>query len=56
MFYGILTAIIIGLPLFVYGNLTKEKYVVLTGVLVAILGSFLFSIILKKLIFKDNEI
>lgn len=56
MFYGILIAIFIGLPLFVYGNLTKQPYVVLSGVLIAILGSFLFSFILKKLIFKGNEI
>jgi len=52
LFYGILTAIIIGLPLFVYGNLTKEKYVILSGVLISILGSFLFSLFFKKLIFK----
>jgi len=54
LFYGILLAIIIGLPTFVYGNLIKQPYIILSGTLIAILGSFIFSLFFKNTFFKNE--
>ena len=39
MFYGISTAVIIGVPMFVYGKLGKSLTYTLSGTVIAIFGS-----------------
>jgi len=48
MFYGMLTAIIIGVPMFVYGQLAKVKFYAFTGTLVAIFGSIVLVLAISR--------
>ena len=48
LFQGMLLALILGIPTFVYGSLIKNTDIALTGTLIAILGSFVFSWIFSQ--------
>jgi hypothetical protein len=48
MFWGILIAIAIGLPLFVYGNLNKILALNLAGTLIAIFGSIVLVLAISQ--------
>ena len=48
MFYGMGTAIIIGVPMFVYGKLAKSLPYTLSGTLVAIFGSVVLVLAISK--------
>jgi len=48
MFWGILIAIVIGLPLFVYGNLNKILVLNLAGTLIAIFGSIVLVLAISQ--------
>ena len=48
MFYGMGTAIIIGVPMFVYGKLAKSLPYTFTGTIVAIFGSIVLVLAISK--------
>lgn len=48
LFHGMLLALVLGIPTFVYGSLIKNSDIALTGTLIAILGSFVFSWVFSK--------
>jgi Na+/proline symporter len=48
LFNGMLMALVIGIPTFVYGSLIKDTDISLAGTLIAILGSFVFSWMFSK--------
>ena len=48
MFYGITTAIVIGVPMFVYGKLYKSLPYTFTGTLIAIFGSIVLVLVISK--------
>lgn len=51
LFYGIITSIFIGLPVFAYGNLNGDWFLIVAGSLIAILSSGVFS----RLNFKNSK-
>lgn len=53
LFYGLIMALIIGIPTFVYGSLIKDSDIALAGTLIAIIGSFVFSWGVSR---RDNQI
>jgi hypothetical protein len=48
MFYGISTAIVIGVPMFVYGKLAKSLPYTFSGTLIAIFGSAVLVLAISK--------
>ena len=48
MFYGISTAIAIGVPMFVYGKLNNNLHYTFTGTLIAIFGSIVLVLVISK--------
>jgi hypothetical protein len=48
MFYGISTAVIIGVPMFVYGKLFKSLSYTLSGTIIAIFGSAVLVLAISK--------
>jgi Na+/proline symporter len=43
IFWGLIFAMILGIPVYVYGTLIKDTSLALTGTVIAIFGSFIFS-------------
>ena len=48
LFWGLIFAMAIGIPVYIYGTLTKDTGMALEGTLIAIFGSFVFSWILSQ--------
>ena len=55
MFYGISTAIVIGVPMFVYGKLAKSLPYTFSGTLIAIFGSAVLVLAISKWKRKQNS-
>ena len=55
MFYGIGTAIVIGVPMFVYGKLAKSLPYTFTGTIIAIFGSAVLVLAISKWKRKQNS-
>ena len=53
MFYGISTAVVIGVPMFVYGKLYKSLPYTLSGTVIAIFGSAMLVLAISK--WKQNQ-